>query len=126
MKTQQRKTTLSLYINRSEKMLCQCEIQSRFALTVFFGTGDVGLIPITKTPGWCCWTHMPQSRIMAHMPAKIRGPPACCTPGLCELPYGKARCEVISCREAFLISWFELVLTEGYMLVWWRNKGSDS
>jgi hypothetical protein len=69
---------------------------------------------------------MPQSRIMAHMPAKIRGPPASCTAGLCELPHGKARCEVISCREAFLISWFELVLTEGYMLVWWRNKGSDS
>ena len=49
-----------------------------------------------------------------------------CTAGLCELPHGKARCEVISYREAFLISWFELVLTEGYMLVWWRNKGSDS
>ena len=58
---------------------------------------------------------------MAHMPAKIRGPPACYTAGLCELLHGKARCEVISYREAFLmgtlISWFELVLTEGYMLV---------
>jgi hypothetical protein len=81
VETQQLKTTLTLYINRFLKNVLASE-SSPLALLriVVLGTGDVGLIPITKTPRWCCWGHMPQSRIMAHMPAKIRGPPACAQP----------------------------------------------
>ena len=71
-----------LYIlTGSEKMFWTVKVPPLALLRiVVFGTGDVGLIPITKTPRWCCWGHMPQSRIMAHMPAKIRGHPACAQP----------------------------------------------